>query len=53
MGEMMGAQAHPNKIPSTVIYKEIEKYGYEGGVRTIQRYLAFGQSNTLIRHKAS
>ena len=44
-------QAHPNKIPSTVICKEIKKYGYEGGVRTVQRYLAQISSNSQEKEK--
>lgn len=29
----------PDTIPSSVIYKEIKEYGYEGSVRTVQRFL--------------
>ena len=32
-------QALPDNIPSSVIYEEIKKYGYEGKVRIIQTFL--------------
>ena len=33
-------QAHPDKIPSSVIYEEIKKYGYDGKIRIIQTFLS-------------
>ena len=32
-------QALPDKIPSTVIFEEIKKYGYDGKIRIIQTYI--------------
>ena len=32
-------KALPDKIPSTVIYEEIKKYGYDGKIRIIQTFL--------------
>ncbi len=32
-------QAHPDKIPSTVIFEEIKKYGYDGQIRIIQTFI--------------
>lgn len=32
-------QAHPDKIPSSVIYEEIKKYGYDGKLRILQTFL--------------
>jgi transposase len=32
-------QAYPDKIPSSVIYEEIKKYGYDGKVRILQSFL--------------
>lgn len=32
-------QAVPDKIPSTVIYEEIKKYGYDGKIRILQTFL--------------
>jgi transposase len=33
-------QALPDKIPSSVIYEEIKKYGYEGKIRILQTFLS-------------
>jgi len=33
-------QAAPDKIPSSVIYEEIKKYGYDGKIRIIQTFLS-------------
>ena len=32
-------QAYPDKIPASVIYEEIKKYGYDGKIRIIQSFL--------------
>ena len=32
-------QASPDKIPSTVIFEEIKKYGYDGKIRIIQTFI--------------
>ena len=32
-------QASPDKIPSTVIFEEIKKYGYEGKIRIVQSFM--------------
>jgi len=39
-------QAQPDKIPSSVIYEEIKKYGYTGKIRTLQTFLS-SVKNTL------
>ena len=39
-------QAQPDKIPSSVIYEEIKKYGYTGKIRTLQTFLS-SIKNTL------
>jgi len=33
-------QASPENIPSTVIFEEIKKYGYDGGIRILQTFLS-------------
>ncbi|RXK14561.1 integrase [Halarcobacter mediterraneus] len=33
-------QANPDKIPSSVIYEEIKKYGYDGKIRILQTFLS-------------
>lgn len=33
-------QASPDKIPSSVIYEEIKKYGYDGKIRILQTFLS-------------
>ena len=38
-------QATPDKIPSTVIYEEIKKYGYDGKIRTLQTFLSTLKNN--------
>ena len=32
-------QAHPDKIPSSVIFEEIKSYGYDGKIRILQSFL--------------
>ena len=32
-------QAYPDKIPSSVIYEEIKRYGYDGKIRILQSFL--------------
>ena len=32
-------KALPDKIPSTVIYEEVKKYGYDGKIRILQTFL--------------
>ena len=32
-------QASPDKIPSTVIFEEIKKYGYDGKIRIVQSFI--------------
>jgi len=32
-------QASPDKIPSTVVFEEIKKYGYDGKIRIIQTFI--------------
>ena len=34
------AQASPEYIPSTVIYEEIKKYGFDGSIRILQTFLS-------------
>ena len=41
-------QALPDKIPSTVIFEEIKKYGYDGKIRIIQTFI---KSLTLQKPK--
>jgi len=41
-------QASPDKIPSTVIFEEIKKYGYDGKIRIIQSFM---QSITSYKPK--
>lgn len=38
-------QATPDKIPSSVIYEEIKKYGYDGKIRTLQTFLSTLKNN--------
>ncbi|OCL90823.1 IS21 family transposase [Arcobacter porcinus] len=38
-------QATPDKIPSTVIYEEIKKYGYDEKIRTLQTFLSTLKNN--------
>lgn len=38
-------QASPDKIPSSVIYEEIKKYGYDGKIRTLQTFLSTLKNN--------
>ena len=33
-------QASPDNIPSSVIYEEIKKYGYDGKIRILQTFLS-------------
>lgn len=33
-------EALPDKIPSSVIYEEIKKYGYDGKIRILQTFLS-------------
>lgn len=40
-------QAVPDKIPSTVIYEEIKKYGYDGKIRILQTFL--NSLNTTVK----
>lgn len=40
-------QATPDKIPSSVIYEEIKKYGYNGKVRILQTYLSSLKINPI------
>jgi len=42
-------QASPDKIPSTVIYEEIKKYGYDGKIRTLQTFLSTLKNNVIIK----
>ncbi|WP_198306472.1 IS21 family transposase [Arcobacter vandammei] len=41
-------QASPDKIPSTVIYEEIKKYGYDGKIRTLQTFLSTLKNNVKV-----
>lgn len=40
-------QASPDKIPSSVIYHEIKKYGYDGKIRILQTFLS--SLNTTVK----
>ncbi len=40
-------QAVPDKIPSSVIYEEIKKYGYDGKIRILQTFLS--SLNTTVK----
>lgn len=41
-------QASPDKIPSTVIYEEIKRYGYEGKIRILQTFLSKLQRDVKV-----
>lgn len=41
-------QALPDKIPSSVIYEEIKKYGYDGKIRIIQTFLSSIKTNLKV-----
>jgi len=44
-------QALPDKIPSTVIFEEIKKYGYDGHIRIIQTFIKSLQLATMPKEE--